>query len=604
MSLICTTCQHENRAGSRFCAACGSPLVVDADPAPVAGPANQDADNPPQPDATLIPTVRHIYPDELAEPDVIASGDEAEEPAPLPDEDTEPGLPVAPPARQTLADLADTPPEITPLPSIPLTDAEIEQQLAMPGGAPLADAPIGDVPTDVEPADAPSYPDDAPTYPDDEAETTRAEDAAPAPEPAMPPLADQPPEIDDATPAEPAPDEAPDAAALAGEMPAVPTATVLMPLPPGTMLTARYEITGTPDMADECYRYDAIDHQQCWSCDTVQTVADQRFCEECGAALDHWPPVRVCQYVDDVAPDAADLRDHGYRFSVTRPAAALPDEATDQPAVTALRYTVGYQTHPGQLRSVNEDSLLVLHAAGMFELPGAPTLGVFAAADGIGGHDAGEVASRIALQRFGELATQTLLLPAVLGRRFTDDAREELIANAIRAAHLAVRDAINRSADEGHASDMGCTLTCALLDGSQALIANVGDSRTYLMRGGQLQQLTDDHSVVGKLLREGRITLEEFYVHEDRSVILRSLGQTEMPQVDTRAIALQPGDRVMLCSDGLWEMVRDPLMEETLLAGYDTQQTCERLVTLANAAGGDDNITVILIDVAPATPLS
>ena len=144
---------------------------------------------------------------------------------------------------------------------------------------------------------------------------------------------------------------------------------------------------------------------------------------------------------------------------------------------------------------------------------------------------------------------------------------------------------------------MGCTLTLALVHGSEAVVANVGDSRTYQMRQGKLKPISQDHSIVARLVEQGMIKPQEIYTHEQRNVIYRTVGDRADLQVDMFDVDLESGDRLLLCSDGLWEMVHDPSLEDVLLESYDAQQACNRLVEMANQAGGQDNISVIVINV-------
>ena len=143
---------------------------------------------------------------------------------------------------------------------------------------------------------------------------------------------------------------------------------------------------------------------------------------------------------------------------------------------------------------------------------------------------------------------------------------------------------------------MGTTMTAIALQDSTALLGHVGDSRAYLMRAGAVTQVTEDHSLVEQLVREGRLTPEEAQNHPQRAIITRALGVDRDVQVDTYRIDLKPGDRLMICSDGLTNMLSDDTIAQTLRRHADPQQAADTLVDMANQAGGDDNITVILLD--------
>ena len=227
----------------------------------------------------------------------------------------------------------------------------------------------------------------------------------------------------------------------------------------------------------------------------------------------------------------------------------------------------GSRTDIGCLRDHNEDSLVV-------------TPPLFAVADGMGGHAAGEVASEIAVRVLSEQAPEH---PdgAALGR-----AIEEANRAIIQAAH------------EGRGRQgMGTTMTAAMLEGERLVIAQVGDSRAYLLHQGKLQQLTRDHSLMADMIEAGQLTLEEARTHPQRSVITRALGSDTHLHPDIYEINVETGDRLLICSDGLSGMVFDDEIENTLRRVQDPQRCASQLVNEAIAAGGHDNVTVIVADV-------
>ncbi|HET6683596.1 MAG TPA: Stp1/IreP family PP2C-type Ser/Thr phosphatase [Gaiella sp.] len=206
----------------------------------------------------------------------------------------------------------------------------------------------------------------------------------------------------------------------------------------------------------------------------------------------------------------------------------------------------------------------------------------FAIADGMGGAQAGEVASRLAAAVFEEGAA------AIQG--------EEGVATVVRAANARI---FERAVHDPSVAGMGTTATVAVVDESAATvtIAHVGDSRAYLYRLGALEQLTTDHSLVGELVRSGRLTEDEAAVHPHRSVITRALGTDADVEVDTLTHEVVPGDLVLLCSDGLSAMVRDEEIVRVLEAsGGAPSEAAAALVAAANAAGGEDNVTVVLFE--------
>jgi serine/threonine protein phosphatase PrpC len=223
-------------------------------------------------------------------------------------------------------------------------------------------------------------------------------------------------------------------------------------------------------------------------------------------------------------------------------------------------------TDPGRRRRQNEDAYVV-----------QPPL--FAVADGMGGAQAGEIASRIAASALRDSGTE---------------AGEDAVAALIQEANRRVYEA---AASDDARAGMGTTVTAALVEADSVRIGHVGDSRAYRARDGALQQLTEDHSLVAELVRSGKLSPEEADVHPQRSVITRVLGTDPEVDVDTFEVEARPGDVFMICSDGLTSMVED----EAILAllgrpGRTLEQRAHSLVDAANRGGGEDNITVILFE--------
>jgi protein phosphatase len=214
---------------------------------------------------------------------------------------------------------------------------------------------------------------------------------------------------------------------------------------------------------------------------------------------------------------------------------------------------------------------------------------VFAVADGVGGHLGGDVASATAVQVIQEAIEQGVQ---------PDD---------LEALFRKVNSAIwERSQAAPHLRGMGTTCTLALLDEDAAYLAHVGDSRAYLYRAGELSQVTEDHNLVGKMVSEGRLSREEAAHHPQRNIITRALGLDPTVDVDQLTLELVGGDRLIICSDGLSSMIDDATLKDVLSSENNAQAAADRLVDSANEAGGEDNITVVLIDVldgasAPAT---
>ena len=231
-----------------------------------------------------------------------------------------------------------------------------------------------------------------------------------------------------------------------------------------------------------------------------------------------------------------------------------------------MRVRVGAATDIGQVREGNEDAYLV-------EAP------LYAVADGMGGHKGGEVASGLAID--------------TLHRRFLE--RREPLAENVNEANRVV---FERSMSDRSVAGMGTTLTAALIDDDRARVAHVGDSRAYLLRDGDLSLLTEDHTLVHRMVMSGEITPEEAEVHPHRSILTRVVGMEGRIEVDEVELALQPGDRVLLCTDGLTGMLDEETIGRILASEGDPQAAADRLVEAANRAGGVDNITALVLDLA------
>src|SRR5581483_1172418 len=176
---------------------------------------------------------------------------------------------------------------------------------------------------------------------------------------------------------------------------------------------------------------------------------------------------------------------------------------------------------------------------------------------------------------------------------FEEDDLVGLLRNTVEEANVALCQKNQRDK-----TDMGSTLTGYMIVGEHAYIVNVGDSRTYMVRGGQIYQLTTDHSLVGQLVAGGLIEPDDVYTHPQRSQIFRSLGDKLNVQIDIFKQQLHPGDILLSCCDGLWEMVRNPELEGILTKAPDPQAACTQLIEAANANGGEDNISVVVVYVS------
>ncbi len=231
---------------------------------------------------------------------------------------------------------------------------------------------------------------------------------------------------------------------------------------------------------------------------------------------------------------------------------------------------IGRESNTGNKRRRNEDSFVV-----------APPL--FAVADGMGGAQAGEVASKLAAAALADTDPGT------------GDGEERVVA-LIQEANRRVYE---RSNADPAASGMGTTITAALVEGTRVTFGHVGDSRAYLLRDGVMEQLTEDHSLVNELMKSGKLSPEEAETHPQRSVITRALGTDPDVDVDTFVIEAQEGDLFLICSDGLTTMVDDADILELLERHHDDlDRAAKSLIAAANRAGGEDNITVVAFTIS------
>jgi serine/threonine protein phosphatase PrpC len=252
-----------------------------------------------------------------------------------------------------------------------------------------------------------------------------------------------------------------------------------------------------------------------------------------------------------------------------------------------LDFHVGRRTHSGKKRELNEDSLLSLHLSRVQQGLSQP-VGLFVVADGMGGHAKGELASGITVQTFLQKASAELTSL----NKYTKEDYISWLKQTIQTANQAVFD--SRKKDD---SDMGSTLVCALMVGNRAYLSHLGDSRVYHLRDKTIHQLSTDHSLVQQLVSLGEISPDEARLHPQRNVILRCLGEKPKVDVDVYIQDLLPGDRLLLCSDGLTGMLDDRQIQIIIQQSPSPQVACDYLVDSANLAGGFDNISIIVVEV-------
>ncbi len=286
-----------------------------------------------------------------------------------------------------------------------------------------------------------------------------------------------------------------------------------------------------------------------------------------------------------------------------------PKRSGTQPAVPALTVQAGHATSVGQVRSNNEDALGNLTMTTL-DGQGQPNLvACFVVADGMGGEALGELASQIAVRSILEQALRRLALPA-MQRAASDTASDwsggtetleherqmrEALAEGFRIANQEIR-----ALTHARGQAIGTTATALLLFGRQALIGHAGDSRVYRLNSGVFTALTEDHSYVQRLIQLGQIDPANRANHPRRNALYRALGQRDTLEIDIVACPLEPGDRFLLCSDGLWDAVPEPTLASLLgsqEAGMPPTARAARMVELADEAGGQDNSTAVVVEI-------
>ncbi len=242
---------------------------------------------------------------------------------------------------------------------------------------------------------------------------------------------------------------------------------------------------------------------------------------------------------------------------------------------------IGAMTDVGLVRVLNEDNW------GWTRL--ADSIYLYAVADGMGGHECGEVASQMAVETLCRVAHERVEAT----NQLTPEALENILDETFQTSNNTIKDHSERMGN-----DMGTTLVTAMvLSDKAALVANVGDSRGYLMRRGSLHQITRDHSLVARMVEQNRITPEEARNHPHSNILLRTVGTERNVEIDIFRVELEAGDRILLCSDGLWGEVEDDEIESLLNRHEDTRTLCRELIRSAHQGGGRDNITVMVVQI-------
>jgi serine/threonine protein phosphatase PrpC len=254
---------------------------------------------------------------------------------------------------------------------------------------------------------------------------------------------------------------------------------------------------------------------------------------------------------------------------------------------------VSYKSDIGQKRKLNEDSILCLKLDTVFNT-GTYDIGLFIIADGMGGHNAGEIASSTATKIIASECLRELLDSQ--NKTVEEAAVAQQITDALNNSILKANDTLLQLVKSDNSMEsMGTTITAALLIGQDLYVAHVGDSRCYIVNDRGITRVTTDHSLVQEMLDKGLIQPEESTNHSQKNVVTRIVGDSNTTQADIYTQKLYDGDTIILCSDGLWGMLTDSTMREIVLDSKTSEGTCTMLIDEANKAGGLDNISVIII---------
>jgi protein phosphatase len=334
-----------------------------------------------------------------------------------------------------------------------------------------------------------------------------------------------------------------------------------------------------------------LDLNQVQTVDANVDSAARKDVQGLASTLLYWATGRST-ITDGVLPDSVVLfLEHALDLSKSMAAEGLAKsllasvESRRRPKSVFLRS--GQCTDVGRLRSLNEDALLTLDMSPVFRSQSCP-VGVFLVADGMGGHEAGDVASELTARRIARRAVSDVLALAALGQPLPD--AQTWLTEVVQAVN---RQVCRQRRELGN--NMGATLVLALCIGATCTVANVGDSRCYHMTPEGISQITTDHSLVERLVASGQITREEAVNHPRKNVIYRVIGDKPKIEVDISTQDLASGEALLLCSDGLSGMVSDDEIWQIWTASLSSQEASERLVAAANQAGGEDNISVIVV---------
>lgn len=615
--MLCPSCHTENRENARFCKGCGRPLT--------AAQAQPQAESVrPSAVATTTATAEAVLPQsaspvpsptpievEATIPETVHAEAVATEGQQVQTQAQEPGT-----ANGSDAAIED----ITQAPTLVLTPEEMASYRSrhwseVAQTVDIEDQPTASIPGDAinaalaEPAsdEAEEAERDASRSKEvgeaahEEGEITHAQDEAAHQDRTVAPGEHE--EIEEEIAPESVSQELETVAQPAEETEAQESQSVFPTLPVGTTVNGRYEVLQLVNSEEHEHVYQVVDrqgYQRCWNCGSEQNAEGDEFCIDCGAELLN---IEYTMHEYDATSTGDDAHvllgqiintfvEQGHTYVIEQPQISQPLFPNGVHLLAATDSDAGLMRRGDP----NEDSTLLLQLQRVHESISSP-VGVFIVADGMGGHDDGQGASRMTINVIAERLTRALLMEPLAAEKageppktLSEDELVETLKGAIQDANLALCQDNQRNK-----TDKGSTVTGFMIVGEHAYIINVGDSRTYMLRDGKLYQLTNDHSLVSQLVASGLIEPDDIYTHPQRSQIFRSLGDKPNVQIDDFKQQLHPGDILLSCCDGLWEMVRNPQITEILMNAPDPQTACTRLIEAANANGGEDNISAVVV---------
>ncbi len=619
--MICPTCNTANRDDAKFCKVCGRSLA----PAIVAASSGHTPSAAAAPAPEIAPIPAEVHEDDISqEPTLIISPEKMiayhqrlwRESAPAPEDESDAAAQTGSPetGSQPASEPASSPNGQEAHDAIPIPPPPPPESLG-PGDTGAAD-------TEGEAMQQNGYLENA-GYPEMESSSNTMPDSSEHPYSEQP-LTTEPVEqnqnqpasqgtmeqnapvearsIASASPTDPASSASP-ASASSASLEDSASSVAFPVLEAGTILQDRYEITALVADNGQEHVYQVVDHQgyqRCWNCKSENNSESDDFCSDCGASLRDIPYLMHEYSAEQSKEDTPVLQgtivntfvDQGRTYVIEQ------HEAEQDAFPNGVHLLAASHSDAGNVRrsDPNEDSALILQLQRIHESLASP-LGVYIVADGMGGHDNGQLASRMTINTIAQRMTRELLLSPLENEKDgvppaqpDEDSLIALLHDAIEEANSTLCEVNTRNK-----TDMGSTLTGFMIVGQHAYIVNVGDSRTYMVRGGQIYQLTTDHSLVGQLVASGLIEPDDVYTHPQRSQIYRSLGDKPNTSIDIFKQQLHPGDKLLACCDGLWEMVRNPQIESVLNTAPDPQNACQQLIDLANENGGEDNITAVIV---------